>query len=682
MAYYQFKRRRPLARSGALALLYLLAGPSAWGNPPQASPSQQPDLTQLSIENLMKLEVSSASKKEQSVSHTAAAVYVITQEDIRRSGMTTVPDLLRMVPGLDVAQINSSNWAVSARGFNERFADTLLVLIDGRSLYSPNFAGVFWQVQQLLLEDIDRIEVIRGPGAALWGANAVSGVINIVTKKAKDTEDSVVSLGGGMQDRGFVSARYGAGHGDNLAYRLYGQYFDRAQFQNSTAQGAGDDWQGGFAGFRSDWQLTRRDTFTMEGDAYRDSAQDQTHISFFSPPFSGTPLTTTTYIGGDINAQWTRTYSATSEVSVQMYYDGLSRDDILVNSFMHTFNVNFQDRFAWGARQDIIWGAEYRFTDSPTTPTNFVSFNPANLQANLIREFVQDEIAVFPGRLWFTPGVSFERSPFTGFNLEPSGRLLWAMTENQSAWLSAAQATRTPQRSERDLQDIASVFPGPGGSLMSVDVLGSPAASNETYLDFEAGYRAQLTRTLSTDLVAFYDHYSDLETQEPGAPFFSNTPVPHIVLPLYYANEMHGNGYGGEFLLRWRPVSRWKLEGSYSNLRQILQLNPGSQDTSSVSEAGDNPRHQFQIHSQLNLPRKCEFDASLYRVSKLVDQAIPGYTQLDVRLGWHAGEFLDLDLVGQNLLTPRHLEFLNNTGLVPTYIPRQVFVRLTWRMPR
>ncbi|HTT32761.1 MAG TPA: TonB-dependent receptor [Methylomirabilota bacterium] len=682
MGRNRIERQHKFGRSRALVLLLLLTEPLAWGNPQQASPSQEPDLTQVSIENLMKLQVSSASKKEQSVSHTAAAIYVITQEDIRRSGMTTVPELLRMVPGLDVAQIDASNWAISSRGFNERLADTLLVLIDGRSLYSPNFAGVFWQVQQLTLEDIDRIEVIRGPGATLWGANAVSGVINIITKKAKDTQDSVVSLGGGMQQRAFVAARYGAAHGDNLSFRIYGDYFNRDEFQTSAGQEAADNWQGGFGGFRSDWQLTQRDSFTLEGDAYRDSLGDQIQIATFSPPYGGAPLTTTTYTGGDINGRWTRTYSPKSEFSLQMYYDGLSRDEILVSSFTHTLNVNFQHHFAWGGRQDIIWGAEYRFTDCPTTSTSFLSFNPTDLHTHLPRVFAQDEIALWPGRLWFTPGIEFEHSPFTGPNIEPSSTLLWAATENQSLWLSAAQSTRTPQRSDRGLHDIVTVIPGPGGSLTSVDIIGSPAASDETYLDFQAGYRAQLTRTVSTDIVAFYDHYRDLQTEEPGAPFFSNTPVPHTVLPLYYANRMHGKGYGGEFLLRWKPVSRWKLEGSYSNLKQILQLNPGSQDTSSVGEAGDSPRHQFQIRSQLNLPKRGELDASVYRVGHLVNQAIPGYTRLDVRLGWHARESWDFDLVGQNLLTPRHLEFLNNTGLVPTYVPRQMFARLTWRTPR
>lgn len=639
-----------------------------------------PDLTAKSIEDLMSMEVTSVSKKEQKVSRTAAAIYVITQEDIRRSGMTSVAELLRLVPGMDVAQINANNWAISSRGFNKRFADTLLVLIDGRSLYSPDFAGVFWQVQQLMLEDIERIEVIRGPGAAVWGANAVSGVINILTKKAKDTQKGLVSGGAGTQERGFAGVRYGGSDGDKLAYRVYGNYFDRGEFQTATGQGAGDHWQGVRGGFRTDFQFSGHDKLTVEGDAYNMSTQGQTNIATFAPPFAGEPFTTTTYTGGDLDGRWTHTYSPKSEFSFQMYYSGLSRDDILSSSYQTIADAAFQDRFALGERQDIIWGAEYRFTSDPTHPTSFLSFAPRDLDTDLGSVFIQDEIAVLPNRLWFTAGIELEDAPFSGFNVEPSGRLLWEVSENQSLWISAAQANRSPQRSERGLHDIAQVFPGPGGSLTSIDVFGSSAADNETYLDFEVGYRAQVTPTLSADLTSFYEHYNDLSTQEQGLPFSSNVPVPHTVIPFFYANGMHGHGYGAELSLSWKPLSRLKVKGGYSFLGQTLRSNPGSNDTTSSQEEGDNPRHQFQLRSQLDLPGKTEFDTSIYYVGKLVDQSVPAYTRLDLRLGWHPRKSLDFDLIGQNLLDPRHLEFLNNTGLVPSYSTRRVFARLTWRI--
>jgi iron complex outermembrane receptor protein len=257
--------------------------------------------------------------------------------------------------------------------------------------------------------------------------------------------------------------------------------------------------------------------------------------------------------------------------------------------------------------------------------------------------------------------------------------LLWRLRENQSLWASAAQVERTPQRSERTLHDITAVFPGTGGILTSVDLFGSTAANDQNTLDFEAGYRAQLTKTLSADIDAFYDHYADLQTTEPGLSFFSSNPVPHVVVPLFYANGMHGTGYGGELSLGWKPLNRWKLKAGYALLRQVFQLNPGSQSPSSLLAAGDSPRHQFQVRSQLDLPRQTEFDASVYYVDRLLDQSIPAYTRLDLRFGWHPLESVDLDVIGQNLLAPRQLEFLRNAGIVPTYDIRQVFARFSWR---
>lgn len=654
-------------------LLFLISAPLVRAqNPP-------PDLTQLSIENLMNMEVISASKKEESISRTAAAIYVITQEDIRRSGMNSLPELLRMVPGMDVARINGNEWAISARGFNARFANKLLVLIDGRSLYSPDFAGIFWQLQHLMLADIERIEVIRGPGATLWGANAVNGVINIITKKAKDTQGGLVNLGGGSQEFGETNARYGAYAGEKLAYRFFGNYFNNGEFRDSAGHGASDSSQGARLGVRGDWQPSPRDALIVESDVEKTITQENVSVASFGPPFEITPLGQTAYLGVDLFGKWTHTYSAASEMSLQAYYDGLKRDDILFDADIHVFGLEYQDRFAIGSRNDVLWGAGYRATWDSISTAPAVFFVPPSLRTNLESAFVQDEITLLPNKLYFTPGIKFEESPFTGFHVEPSGRLLWSFTAAQSVWASAALADRTPQRSEEGLRDLAGVFQGPSGTLIAGEVIGNPNAQDETVLDFEVGYRAQVTKTLSIDLATFYDHYKSLQTIEPGVPFFSDDPVPHWVFPQLYANEMHGHGYGGEVSLGWKPTSRWKLSAGYSFLRQILKPNLGSLDQTSELAAGDSPVNQFQLRSQWNLPYKSEFDASLYHVGKLLDQSIPSYTRVDVRLGWHPRSSVDIDLIGQNLLAPRHLEFINNSGIVPTYDPRKVFVRLTWR---
>lgn len=678
----RWKRLFGARAKGASVLFVLIGCEPAWGQaPPSSQTAQSPpsDLTQVSIENLMNMEVSSASKKDEKVLQTAAAVFVITQEDIRRSGATNIPGLLRMVPGLDVAQIDASDWAVSSRGFNGRFANKLLVLIDGRSLYSPDFAGVFWQAQNLMLEDIERIEVIRGPGATLWGANAVVGVINILTKKAQDTQGGLLTAGGGMQERGFTGARYGMSDGENLAYRFYGNYFNRGEFQNAAGQDSGDDWNGLRSGTRIDWKPSLNDEVLVEGDVYRDATETQTNVASFTAPFNSTPLIETTYAGGDVMGRWTHSYSPRSEFSLQMYYDNFSRDDVSLNGEVQVFDIEFQDRLPLGARQDLIWGASYRTTTDSTSTNSTISFDPPSLRTNLSSIFLQDEIAIIPNRLWFTPGIRFEDSPYTGYQAEPSGRLLWSVSKNQSLWISTAQAERTPQRAERGLHDVTAVFPGPGGSLTSVDLFGGAGAGDEDMIDYEAGYRAQVTKGISLDVTTFYDNYKDLQTQEPGAPFPSANPVPHIVVPVFYANEMHGTGYGGEISAGWKPISHWKLDAGYSFLKQVLRLNPGSQDPAALLTAGDNPRNQFQLRSQLNLPHRTELDTSVYYVGKLLDQSVPAYTRVDLRVGWHARESLDLDFVGQDLLAPRHLEFLSNTGVVPSYVTRRVFARLTWR---
>ena len=665
-----------------LTLLLSWGCGTAWGQAAETlANSKDKDLTLVSLENLMNMEVTSASKKEERILRTAAAIFVITQADIRRSGMTSVPDLMRMVPGMQVAQINSSNWSISARGFNGRFADKLLVLIDGRSLYSPDFAGIFWQLQNLMLEDIERIEVLRGPGATLWGVNAVNGVINIITKKSHDTSGGLVSGGGGIQERGFGAVRYGGAQGDRFAYRVFGNYFNRGDFRDPTGHGAGDTWSAARGGFRADWQSSARDALTLEGDLYRVPTQGQTMLPSLTPPFLSTPLTTTDFQGGDLNGSWTHTYSAKSQVSLGMYYDAISRDDVLINAVLHTFNIELQHRFAAGSRNDVIWGVQYRLTADSTTATSHLSLNPAALQTHLASAFIQDEVTLIPARLWFSPAIMFEDNSFSGFNVESSGRLLLGLTDKQSVWLSSAESDRTPQRQERGLSDLTAVLPGQG-SPIAVELFGDKQTTDQEILSFQAGYRAQIKKTLSFDLSAFYDHYKSLQTLEPGAPFFSATPVPHIVAPLLYANGMHGHGYGLETALSWKPATHWKLEGSYSSLRQIFDLNSGSQASASLLSAGDAPRNQFQLRSQLDLPHRTELDTSWYYVGKLPAQAIPSYTRWDARAGWHLGEYADLEVIGQNLWSPAHLEFVNNSGIVPTYNVRKAFARLTWRFDR
>ncbi len=658
-----------------LAVAALMTIP-AW---PQQTPS---DLANKSIEDLMNIEVTSASRREEKISQTAAAIYVITQEDIRRSGMTSIPELLRMVPGLDVAHIDASKWAISARGFNGRYADKLLVLIDGRSLYSSARAGVFWEVQNLMLEDIERIEVIRGPGATLWGAGAVNGVINVITKSAKDTQGGLVTAGGGVQERGFAGVRYGGQTGQKGHYRIYGNGFDRGPFAKDADEiGINPDgWHMFQGGFRTDWQLSNRDALTIEGDAYQGDQHQLINRIMLTPPFSQQVQTQTSSGGGHVLARWTRTFSPHSESSLQFYYAGDKQNSSTLGSFTQSIDFDFQDHLALGAHHDIVWGLGYRRTPSTFDNTFQVSFLPASQTLSLYSGFVQDEITVVPERLHFIAGTKFEHVQYTGFNAQPNGRLLWTPSKKHTIWLSVAVAERTPHRADRGLVANVAAFPGPGGSLAVLAILGAPDTINEHVLAYEVGYRTQPVKRLSLDLATFYSHYKDLSTNEPGTPFFTANPAPaHLVIPLFFSNDMHGKGYGAELSVGWQVTNTWKLNLGYTALRVNLKPNPGSLDISAGKAADNNPSRQIQLRSQWNLPRNFEFDQSVYSVSNLAHQQVPAYTRADLRFGWRPNDAMEISVIGQNLLSPRHLEFIDTEGNLSTLDVRKVFGKITWR---
>jgi iron complex outermembrane receptor protein len=634
------------------------------------------------MEGLLDMEVTSASKKEQKISETAAAIFVITQDDIRRSGMTSIPELLRMVPGLEVARIDASKWAISARGFNDRFSDKLLVLIDGRSLYSTAQSGVFWEVQNLPLDDIDRIEVIRGPGATLWGAGAVNGVINIITKTSQDTQGALLTMGGGVQERGFGGFRYGGTAGQHGHYRVYGNGFDRGPFATDADDVLTDTdgWHVFQAGFRTDWQLSQRDALIVEGDAYQGDQHQALDLTLLAPPFSQEIATQTALIGGNVLARWTRSYSERSEMSLQFSYAADRRDDPTLQTFTQWIDFEFQDRFALSKRHDIVWGLEYRATPSTFGNTFQVSFLPPSQTLSLFSGFVQDEVSLVPNRLHVIAGAKLEHAEYTGFNAQPNGRLLWTPSKKQTLWGSVAVAERTPDRADRGLDANLASFPGPGGVPTVLAIFGSANTRNERVLAYELGYRMQPLSRFSFDLATFYNHYRDLNTNEPGTPFLAASPAPaHVVLPLVFSNQMHGKGYGAELSGALQVNRSWKLDASYTWLRVFLQSNPGIVNATATQASENNPDHQFQVHSQWNLPRNLEFDQSIYFVSDISREQVRDYTRADLRLGWRPWEATEISVVGQNLLEPRHLEFIDDNRDLSTRDVRRVFAKISWR---
>lgn len=659
----------------ALAILISLAVPTR----AQQAPN---DLSNESLEDLMNTEVTSVSKTEQKMSQVAAAIFVITQEDIRRSGATNIPDLLRMVPGVAVAQINANTWAISARGFNARFSNDLLVLIDGRPVYTETFGGVYWDVLSLPMEDIERIEVIRGPGGSVWGANAVNGVINIVTKNASDTEGGLVVVGGGNVDQGFGTIQYGGKASKAMDYRVYTKYRNQYHLPNSDGPDGGDGWHMLRGGFRIDSAISSKDKLMFQGDMY--SAREGIPTVDF-PSVTATARQNIEQLGnlsgGFIQGVWDHTSSPRSDTILQLSFDRYVRNDLLRED-RKTLDLEFLHHFSGWERQNFIWGLSYRYSTSNTSGNLTGSFVPPYLATQRFGSFVQDEIAIVPNRLNLTLGTRLEHNYYTGFNFMPSARIAWAPSPHRTLWAAVSKADRTPSRIDASARATLSGFPGPGGIPVLVTFIGNPKIKNEGLIAYEAGYRTTVLKQLSIDLAAYYNSYRHQETTEPSTPFMENTPPPpHLVLPSTYGNLMHGETHGVEVVVNWQPTHRWTLSPGYAFEEIHMHLDPASQDTSSVSAAeGSTPDHSAQLRSRLILWHELRWDTSAYFVGRLTDPSEASYTRLDTGLSWDFKERASLSFVGQNLLRDRHEEFVDATGTArTTQVRRSTYVKLSWR---
>ncbi|MEW6304361.1 MAG: TonB-dependent receptor [Verrucomicrobiota bacterium] len=647
-------------------------------------------LINMSIEELMNIPVTLPTGGPKKLAESAAAVTVITGEDIRRSGVTSIPEALRLAPGLNVARVDSHTWAISSRGFNDVFANKLLVLIDGRSVYTPLFSGVYWDVQDTLLEDVDRVEVIRGPGASLWGANAVNGVINIITKTARESQGLLVTGGGGTEERGFGAIRYGGKLGEDVFYRAYVKYFNR---DDSALRGGGrasDAWDMVRGGFRTDWEASDENLLTLQGDIYY-GRSDQVYTAAVPPSPPATPPSTTTVPGrgkvdgGNVLGRWTRTFSEDANLRLQLYYDHTSRDSLVAYDSMvfkevrDTFDVDAQHRFAIGDWQNIAWGLGYRVS-SDDIRTNFTAIlNPDGRTTHLLTAFFQDEIKLVEDRLHLTVGSKFEHNDYTGFEVQPSTRIVWTPHERHTIWGAVSRAVRTPSRAEDDVQlnlfQPAGAFPFPAIAAIS----GSRKFGTERMMAYELGYRVQLHERVSLDAALFYNVYTHLRSAEFQG--FSSPP-PLAVINSTLANNLFGESYGGELAATWKPLDKWRLRASYSYLDLQLHRRSGSTDTGSENAEGSSPHHQFTLQSSVDLPGRTEFDCAVRYVDNLPNPslAIPAYLTLDVRFGWKPRENLEFSIVGQNLLDNRHPEFRPTIITTQsTEVERSVYAKVTWR---
>lgn len=627
------------------------------------------DLKQLSVEELMSIEVTSVARHPEKLLQAAAAIQVITADQIRRSGASSLPEALRLADNLEVAQKNSHDWAITARGFNTALGNKLLVMIDGRTVYTPLYSGVFWDVQDYLLEDIERIEVISGPGGTLWGANAVNGVINIITKSAADSQGLYADAGGGSQLEAFGGARYGGTLTPDVNFRVYGKYFDRDHEVFANGSPSTDAWHQAQGGFRIDSLRSPRNTLSLHGDFYGGhEGQDTGGAAQVG--------------GGNLVGHWTHLFSERSDMSLQAYYDrthlvdpipvfllgtkplvpaGNLRDDLT------TCDIDFQHRFALGEHNRIVWGLGYRFTHDVVENAPAVGFSPNVLEQNLFSGFLQDEILL--GRDWSVIlGSKLEHNDYTGFEVEPNARVEWSLASNQALWGAISRAARTPSRIDRDFSEPARPFP-------LVVLAGSSSFGSEYVTAYELGYRGEVGPAVTGSISAFYNVYNDVR---------STSFTPKTIVPLFFANNLEGDTYGVELSGNYRVLDGWSLHAGYDLLQESLHVKPGQFDLSKALNETADPQQQVSIRSSMNLPARVELDATLRWVDLLTINSgptpgtVPSYFEMDCRLAWHAPKGVELSLVGQNLLHDHHPEY-GFPSPARVEIERSVYGKVAWR---
>lgn len=648
-------------------------------------------LAPLGLEKLMDIEVTTVTRVESTLGESAAAISVISHEDIRRSGASTLAELFRRVPGMNVARIDNNKWAISVRGFNDRFSNKLLVQRDGRSIYDPLFAGVFWNAVDYPLEDIERIEVIRGPGASVWGANAVNGIINIITKSAKDTRGGRLSGGGGTPEGGFGELRYGGAISAKTDYRLYAAGFGRDE-QFSQMGDSHDRWHGASTGMRMDWRQDGLDTVTVQGDYLYSSAQRQDPDLEMTPPFIFLLANRSITHSGNILGRWTHQTDAQSSWSLQGYWSRFDTKQpvVEIGNNNDIYDLDFQHQFPIAQRHNFIYGFGYRYVDQAVG--NSLSDNGLSLSwlkndfsLSIYSAFLQDEYLLLPDSLKLFLGLKLEHNDFSGFEAQPTGRLLWTPTKRQTFWAAVSRAVVTPSISE-DAVRLSAIPPAtlPSGALLFPRVTGSPDLSSVELIAYETGYRAQVSESLSLDTALFYNEYDGLVVPVPQAVEAGFAPGTAI-LPLRLENRMDGETYGAEIGADWRPAKWWRLYGTYSFLKAALHADrtlPASTIAGAESAEGRSPQQQIFLQSSFDLPRDVELDAMGRFVDRLPGfvQATPSYFSVDMRVACRPRRDLEVSVAWQNLFDDHHPEFgVSSIVAAPIVeIRRNVYAKITW----
>jgi iron complex outermembrane recepter protein len=667
----------------ALALLPALPRTVLAADPapvPAADPEQ--DVLGMSLEDAMNVKLTTASKKEWPWFRTAAAVYVITAEDMRRSGSRNIAEALRLVPGVEVARIDGSKWAVTARGFNGRFANKLLVLVDGFSVYHPIFGGVYWDALQIAPAEIERIEVIRGPGATLWGANAVNGVINIITKDSGDTRRLLVDSRSGTLDQGFGAAQVGGAMGTNATFRVFGQGLTQEGFSTLLPSNESSNWRSMRGGFRTDWNPRAADHMVVTGEAHRDHERQLLTMASLTAPYSTTLWDDAVVEGANVSARWTHATSAASDVSARATVDHFQRQEYLGTMKSNTLDLDFQHRFASGRTHETVWGLNYRLIGMNLRAIGPLSFPDPERLDYQTGGFLQHNVFTRDQRGTLSLGTKVEQSSTSELSLQPSLNLSFQPTPRQTMWGSVSHARRTYIVGEEDARVQVIAFPDPTGSGLTVvpTMVPQPDGEDERVLAYEAGYRIRPIERATIDVAAYWNEYSHLRTLELGPQGLEFAGgVPYVIMPLIQTGGGAGTGRGIEAMLWVQPASRWQLRGVYSYSRLKLRQSGGGGATPTVANASQPPLHSGYLQSLFDVHRNVEFDTWLRMVDRLPKAGVPAYMELDARLGWRMHPSFEIAVEGNNLLHDRHMEFIKDFVYEPSWVERGVQVMLRYR---
>ena len=641
--------------------------------------SQADSLKHLSLAQLGEIEVTTASKEPRPVWQTSAAIYVITHEAIQRSGATSIPAALRLAPGVEVARIDSNKWSIGIRGFGSRLSRSVLVLIDGRTVYTTLLAGTYWEVQDTVMDDIDRIEVIRGPGGTIWGPNAVNGVINVITRNASETQGTVVSAAGGNVEQGLFSARTG-GRAGKFNYRIYGKGFTRGPQFHSDGHNF-DDWRALQGGFRMDWSQGSRDSFTVQGDIYDEHAGESVVATSYTAPYQQVREGNALLSGGNVEATWRRTLGEGKDIQIQAYYDKANRHEPNFADLRDTFDVDLLHRFRLPGRQQVTLGLGARFSiGDDRQVVSGLTFQPNRRTDRLLSAFIQDEITLVPNRFSLSVGTKFLETNFSGLQLEPSARLLYTPTKTQTVWAAFTHAVRTPSDAERDFFLSGFIGIADDGLPFFARFNANRNFRSEQLNGYELGYRRLVGQRLFVDVAAFYNHYSNLFSEDITGPAFieDNPGPPHHLLPAEFGNGLFGSTTGVEIAPEWNVTKFWRIRGSYSFLEMHIKKTPNSLDVGTAPGIeGASPQHQASLQSGFDLSKNISLDLIYRYKGALPAQKIRSYSTADASFGWRFTDHFELQVVGQNLFQPHHAE--SGEDQPPVQIRRGAYAEITWR---